>query len=144
MKTLFVSWRDATSREWIPVARLDWDGKFYRFSYTKGAKRARSFEPFGKMSDLNGVYRSETLFALFLNRLISKSRPEYSDYLSWMGLRGAEDDAMAELGISGGLRGADSIELVPMPSLPCLRSSQRVRTSPSCSTGRGPSSSQRP
>lgn len=115
MKTLFVSWREATTSEWIPVARLDWDGSFYRFSYTRGAKRAASFEPFGKMNDLYGVYRSEQLFALFLNRLISKSRPEYSDYLRWMGLDSTVGDAMSELGISGGLRGTDSIELVPMP-----------------------------
>ncbi len=115
MKTLFVSWREATTGERIPVARLDWDGSFYRFSYTKGALRATSFEPFGKMIDLRGVYRSDKLFAMFLNRLISKSRPEYLDYLRWMGLNPSVGDEMDELGISGGRRGTDSIEVVPMP-----------------------------
>jgi hypothetical protein len=116
MNSLFVAWQQPTTREWIPVARLDWDGGEYRFSYTQGALRAESFEPFGRMKELKAIYRSETLFPFFSNRLISKSRPEYEDYLTWMNFDASNSAPIFVLGMTGGVRGTDSIELFPMPS----------------------------
>ena len=36
------------------------------------------------MRDLHGVYESAVLFPLFANRLLSKTRPEYRDFLAWL------------------------------------------------------------
>jgi hypothetical protein len=115
MDSLFVAWQQPSTREWIPVARLDWDGEEYRFSYTQGALRAESFEPFGRMKGLRVSYHSAELFPFFLNRLISKSRPEYEDYLTWMNFNSSNSAPIFMLGMTGGLRGTDSIELFPMP-----------------------------
>ncbi|ALL65775.1 HIRAN domain [Paraburkholderia caribensis MBA4] len=116
MKQLFVAWQQPTSREWIPVARLEREDHVYRFLYTQGARRADGFRPFGNMTELDSVYFSDTLFPFFSNRLLAKSRPEYRDYLSWMNIDASASDPMSMLAITGGLRGTDSLELFPMPT----------------------------
>ncbi len=115
MKALFVAYQDTVSRKWTPVARLTHDGKFYHFAYTRGAKNLPDFVPFGRMNELNAEYVSEQIFPLFANRLLPKSRPEYKDYLNWLGLDGVDHDALEELGRTGGLRATDSLELIPCP-----------------------------
>ena len=115
MNTLFVAWQQPTSGEWIPVAKLERRDKYYCFSYTMGVYRAEGFLPFSRMDKLTAVYASPTIFPLFANRLISKSRPEFKDYLRWLGLANMEDDPMAMLALTGGIRGTDSIELFQPP-----------------------------
>lgn len=118
MNTIYVAWQQPNSKEWIPVARLDRENEKYRFVYTHGATRAQDFHPFGRMDDLYAVYESTELFPLFANRLISRSRPEFKDYLRWIGLNDTSDDPMAILALTGGIRGTDSIELFQVPSPP--------------------------
>lgn len=115
MNTLYVAWQDSLTREWIPVAKLERLDEGYRLSYTAGARRARGFNGLGRMNDLTAKYDSSSLFAAFANRIISKSRPEYSDYLKWTGLTGSAVDPLQILGITGGIRGTDSLELFPLP-----------------------------
>lgn len=115
MKALFVAYQDTVSRTWTPVARLTHDGKFYHFAYTRGAKNLPDFVPFGRMNELDAEYVSEQIFPLFANRLLPKSRPEYKDYLNWLGLSGVGHDALDELARTGGLRATDSLELIPCP-----------------------------
>ena len=117
MTTLFVAWQQPDSKEWIPVAKLERKDGMYRFSYTKGVHRAKKFQPFGGMKHLNSVYESTTLFPLFSNRLISRSRPEFKDYLRWLALKDMDDDPMAILSLTGGIRGTDSIELFQPPTV---------------------------
>jgi hypothetical protein len=115
MKTLFVAWQEPVSREWIPVARLTHERGYYRFQYTRGAKKSKNFEPFGWMRDLGMEYISEDLFPLFANRILPKSRPEYRDYLRWLGLNEQEYSDLAVLARSGGVRATDSLEIFPCP-----------------------------
>ena len=115
MKALFVAYQDTVSRKWTPVARLTHDGQLYHFAYTRGAKNLPNFVPFGRMNELDAEYVSEQIFPLFANRLLPKSRPEYKDYLNWLGLDGASHDDLEELGRTGGLRATDSLELIPCP-----------------------------
>ena len=115
MSTLFVAWKQPDSGEWIPVAKLERQEGLYFFSYTQGVFRAKEFQPFSGMHQLNAVYESPQLFPLFSNRLISKSRPEFKDYLRWLGLSAMSDDHMAMLALTGGIRGTDSIELFQPP-----------------------------
>ena len=67
------------------------------------------------MNDLAHEYISDELFPILKNRTLPKSRPEYSDYLSWLGLGEKEHDEFDELSRSGGLRATDEIELIPVP-----------------------------
>jgi hypothetical protein len=115
MNTLFVAWKQPDSGEWIPVAKLERNNDRYFFSYTRGVHRAKSFQPFSRMDRLDAVYESSSIFPLFANRLISKSRPEFRDYLRWLGLKEMEDDTLSMLALTGGIRGTDSIELFQPP-----------------------------
>ncbi len=73
------------------------------------------FVPFGRMMDLGVVYLSNELFPLFANRLLPKSRPEYRDYLKWLGLDESKADQLDVLARSGGQRATDTLEIVPCP-----------------------------
>ena len=115
MKALFIAWQDATSRRWAPVGRLTRENGVYRFVYTRGAKEISNFRPFGRMQDLHKVYQSEELFPLFANRVLAKNRPEYQDYMKWLGLSEAQYDELEELARTGGLRATDSLEIFPCP-----------------------------
>ncbi|MBI1422101.1 MAG: hypothetical protein GC149_01460 [Gammaproteobacteria bacterium] len=115
MKALFIAWQDPKSRQWAPVARLTHEDDKYHFVYTRGAEEVPNFTPFGFMNDLHAEYVSEALFPLFANRVLPKSRPEYNDYLRWLGLSNIEYDALDELARTGGLRATDSLEMFPCP-----------------------------
>lgn len=115
MKALFVAWQDTKSRRWAPVGRLTHEDGVYRFVYTRGAEAMPDFRPFGVMKDLHSAYKSEQLFPIFANRILAKNRPEYGDYLKWLGLSEARYDELEELARTGGLRATDSLELFPCP-----------------------------
>ncbi len=116
MKILYLAWRDPKNRSWFPVGQLSFDGKEYRFVYTKGAKQSSSFIPFARMEDLAAVYESDELFPLFANRLLSKKRPEYQEFLHWLNTRVGEDDPLTLLACTGGMEEGDSLALFPCPS----------------------------
>lgn len=67
------------------------------------------------MGELNRIYHSEELFPFFQNRLVNKSRPEYSSYLRWLGLDELDADPLTVLAVTGGVRATDSFELIPAP-----------------------------
>ena len=115
MKVLFVAWQDPVDRHWRPVGRLSFENNQFTFVYTKGAKTAENFVPFGRMNDLGGAYISRELFPFFSNRLLSKNRPEYKEYLEWLNIPVGKDDPLAILARTGGIRGTDSILIFPCP-----------------------------
>lgn len=116
MKALFVAWRSGEEAEWGPVGRLEFDGKLYRFCYVRGARTLSGFRPFPGMDDLEQVYESEELFPLFANRLLSKARREYDDFLRWGGFDpNNPPDPIAILGVTEGIRQTDAIEVFPCP-----------------------------
>ncbi|WP_116136340.1 HIRAN domain-containing protein [Trinickia diaoshuihuensis] len=117
MEALYLAWQQPESREWIPVARLDRQDDVFRFVYTKGAKRASGFRPFGRMVALDKAYYSTELFPLFNNRVLTRSRPEFADYFRWTGLpEESISDPLPILAVTGGLRGTDPIELFAAPA----------------------------
>lgn len=115
MKALFIAWQDAKTRCWAPVGRLTHENGLYRFVYTRGAEKMPNVHRFGRMDDLHKVYQSEALFPIFANRVLAKNRPEYQEYLKWLGLSEAQYDVLDELARTGGLRATDSLELFPCP-----------------------------
>lgn len=115
MNVLFVAWQDPIDRHWRPVGRLTFENNHFTFVYTKGAKTAENFLPFGRMSELSNAYVSRELFPFFSNRLLSKNRPEYQEYLQWLDIPAGKDDPLALLALSGGIRATDSIMIFPCP-----------------------------
>jgi hypothetical protein len=67
------------------------------------------------MEDINCTYRSRELFPLLSNRLLSKNRPEYRDFLGWLNLRENEDDPLVLLARTGGFRATDSLMVFGCP-----------------------------
>jgi len=115
MRVLYLAWQDPQSRRWLTVGKLSVETGIYRFVYTKGAKLSKNFIPFGSMRDLHEVYKSLDLFPLFANRLISKKRPEYRDFLRWLDLREDEADPLVLLARTEGVRETDSLTVFPCP-----------------------------
>lgn len=115
MKAVFIAWQDPESRRWVPVGRLTAQREAYQFVYTQGAMSSPNFRAFGAMSDLHSSYESSTLFPLFSNRLLSKNRPEYHDYLRWLDIQTEISDPIEELAKTGGIRATDSLIVFPCP-----------------------------
>ena len=116
---LYVAWRAGTPEDgaWSPVGKLEHVNDLYRFQYTRGAQTAENFDGFVGMHDLRRVYESESLFPLFANRLLSKSRPEYEAWLTWSGFDPAHPpEPLAILGVTEGIRQTDHVEVFPCPS----------------------------
>jgi hypothetical protein len=115
MCKLYVFWQDQDIRRWYPVGMLTHRTNLYEFVYTKGAKDASGFIPFGRMNNLHKIYRSEELFPLFANRVLSRSRREYDQYVRWIGADVAPDDKMLILARTGGARATDSLMVYAKP-----------------------------
>lgn len=116
---LYIAWQDPQNRSWWPVGLLTRDEKnVYRFFYTKGALKLHEmehFEPFGNMHNIYVVYKSEDMFPLFSNRLLSPFRPEYNMYLKWLDIEESEDKSLAMLAVTEGMRGTDTLEVFKCP-----------------------------
>lgn len=118
MKKLCLAWQDPKSRAWRAIGCLTFDGRHYKFEYTRGAKEAQEqgmFQPLSSFPQLDKPYESPELFPLFSNRVLPRSRPEYEDYLEWINLPKDQDDPIALLAHSGGRRATDSLEVFSCP-----------------------------
>ncbi|MBD2181887.1 DNA-binding protein [Planktothrix sp. FACHB-1355] len=118
-KTLFLAWQDPNSRSWFPIGRLTFDGAIYQFVYTQGAKEAQEkcgFQPLLSFPRLDEVYTSTHLFSVFSNRLMPRSRPDYSSFIQWLNIPEHEDDPIAMLARSGGQRETDTLTVFPCPA----------------------------
>jgi hypothetical protein len=127
MKTLFLAWQAArpvhkgglTSRAWYPIGRLDAsaDQPYYRFSYTRGADKARDeagFVPLNAFPDFSRVYEDDELFPLFQNRLPSEKRGDYRQFVESLALDPKHADPMEVLALSEGRRETDHLEVFPL------------------------------
>jgi len=120
MRELILAWREPEKRQWMPVGKLWMDKKGkYRFGYTKGAEKVfndGTFFPFGQMNELNKIYVSDDLFPIFKNRLLQKSRPEYNEYVEWLGFDKTKNiTVFDELSRTNGIRATDSLQLFEVP-----------------------------
>lgn len=119
MSTLFVAWQaPSPTREWFPIGRLDASTKRrdYVFRYTHGALHARDragFEPLIAFPDFDRRYEADELFPLFKNRILEPNRKDFAEYLRWLDIDPANADPIEILGLTGGERQTDSLEVFP-------------------------------
>lgn len=113
---LFVFWQDSDTRRWHVVGRLTKTNGLYSFVYTNGARASERFIPFGRMTKLHEEYRSEELFPLFRNRILQNSRPDYPDYLDWLGVDEPNPDPLLLLARSGGIKETDTLRVYAEPT----------------------------
>ena len=117
-RTLFLAWQDTEQpRRWFPVGQLDADIErpLYRFRYTGGAEQAQSEAGFPLLIEFpesRKVYQSSELFPIFKNRVMSRSRPDFGEYMDNLGLDETADP-MQILSVSGGRRVTDAYEVFP-------------------------------
>jgi len=118
MQTLFVAWQDPDSRGWFPVGRLWVENGVYRFVYVKGVESAVShgFRLLAAFPQTHVIYSSAELFPLFRNRVMSKSRPDFSSYISRLNLPEGDLDPLEILSREA-RRATDQLEMFPMPEL---------------------------
>ncbi|WP_254173143.1 DNA-binding protein [Planktothrix pseudagardhii] len=117
-KTLFLAWQDPNSRFWFPIGRLTFDGATYQFVYTQGVKEAQEksgFTPLSSFPRFDEVYTSTYLFSVFSNRLMPRSRPDYSSFIEWLNIPKHEDDPITLLARSGGQKKTDTLTVFPCP-----------------------------
>ena len=119
MKELLLAWREPKSREWIVVGKLWFKDNRYYFGYTRGVNKALNSDNlilFGSMQDINQLYVSDEIFPIFKNRLFQKNRPEYRDYLDWLGFDNSKEILpLDELARTNGIRATDSLQLFEIP-----------------------------
>ena len=126
-KTLYLAWQSdqvegehLNGQTWFPVGRVDievGDSTRHRFRYTKGAEEARlkaGFVPLPEFPDLERDYESPSLFPVFQNRVISRKRPDFADYVRVLGLDESADQ-IEILSANEGRRATDSFNVFPVP-----------------------------
>ena len=127
-KTLYLAWQndqatsgDADSPSWFPVGRLDveiGECQNHRFRYTKGAEVAKlkvGFAPLPEFPDFELDYESPVLFPVFQNRVISRKRPDFAEYVRALALD-EDADEIEILSANGGKRATDSFGVFPEPN----------------------------
>lgn len=116
VRTLFLAWQDPDERRWFTVGRLDQKDGTYVFQYTQGAVEAqeRGFAPIVSFPDFNQAYESDEIFPLFANQVLSRSRPEFDDFIEWLSIPKDEVDPVAILARTGDQM-TDTLEIFPYP-----------------------------
>lgn len=112
IQMLFLARYDRGSGRWFPIGRLSFVNGHYEFEYVEGA---RSAHPLVSFPDLDVKYVSPVLFPVFANRVMSPNRPDFADYLTWLGLDASNAHPMMLLARSGGRRITDSLRVIPFP-----------------------------
>jgi uncharacterized protein YegP (UPF0339 family) len=117
---LFVAWQDPKTRSITPVGCLTRsqgsDGETFEFHYLGRVRQLPHFRPFVGFPSLHGSYRSASLFPFFENRIMPRTRDDYSDYVGMLGLSD-DADPFEILARSEGRRATDTIEVFPEPKL---------------------------
>lgn len=109
-KSLNVAWQDPNTKSWHVVGLLSETEQGYSFNYTNGALKSDLFVPFSGMNNLSETYISKELFPMFHNRLLSKRRPEYPNFIRWLGLTDQNTSPIDILSRSGGARSTDKLQ----------------------------------
>lgn len=110
-----VAWRNRVQRSINHVGVLDYDSDTYRFQYLNGVgSTVEDFRPFIGFPDLERVYESPRLWPFFALRVMDRKRPDYPQYLRWLGLQ-TDASRLDVLGLSGGEQKGDTVSLAESP-----------------------------
>ena len=111
-----VAWRNRVERTIHEVAVLDVDQDIssFRFQYLESIESVSGFRPFIGFPDLGRVYESRRLWPFFDLRVMDRKRPDYPQYVRWLGLP-ANADRVDILSRSGGEQKGDTVSLVEAP-----------------------------
>jgi hypothetical protein len=112
-----IAWRNRQRRLITPVAVLDHRATGYRFQYLEAVgESVEEFRPFIGFPDLERVYESARLWPFFDLRVMDPKRPDFPQYVRWLGLT-AEASRLDILSRSGGEQKGDSVYLAEAPTV---------------------------
>lgn len=117
-RSLLVIWKHPDTRRLRRIGKLDHltDGRF-AFSYLDESREAEGFRPLVAFPDIDATYISENLPAFFRNRVMNPGRPDYEEFLGWLGLESETPDLPIEiLARTGGPRATDTFHIVDAPN----------------------------
>ncbi len=125
VRRFLVTWRDGCTKAVIHDIGWLTASSDYAFTYLAGAASAPGFRPLPGFGDLDGSYRSPTLFLLFSARLMDRRRPDYRRYVEALDL--ADDhDALDLLGRNEGVVKGDRLAVVEEPPVAADGSTSHV------------------
>lgn len=117
MRRFAISWRNRSKRVITPVAVLDDFGPAeYQFQYLEDAGRVEGFRPFIGFPNLESIYISQRLWPFFELRVMERKRPDFPEYVSWLGLK-VDASTLDILSRSGGGNKADNVQVVESPAV---------------------------
>ena len=115
MSTLYLAYQDHKSRQWHTIGRLQHHANEYKFQYTNGVRAFSDFIPFSNFPEVHKTYVSQELPPLFANRIMTKKRKSYDEFLSWAGLEKGQETELDILERTGGEKATDGLEVFPCP-----------------------------
>jgi hypothetical protein len=113
---LVVAWQNPEDRRIVPVGMLEHGYEGYRFRYLRRASRTPGFRPFLSFPEWYGDYRSEWLFPLFAQRIMSPRRPDFQDFLHQLDLAPGATP-WEQLARSEGRSSGDTVQVFPVPTV---------------------------
>jgi len=114
---LFIASAHDATQSWRPFARLTRpNGRSgpYVFAFTNGAK-GMDRGVFALVPPTTKRYRFPGIPPVLSNRLMPPSRPDYQNWLSWMGLEASDPDPFEILSRTGGRKFTDHFETFLKP-----------------------------
>ena len=115
-RQLVVTWQHPIERSISPVGMLSYDGGAYSFHYIRNALDVPGFRPFLGFPDLDRWYTSASLFPLFAQRAMAPRRPDFTRWVTRLGLS-ENTSPWEQITRSGGRRPGDTIQLFPVPRI---------------------------
>jgi len=115
---LYLAWQDAHSRRWFVIGKLGRSSRGFTFEYLRGATDAESIAGFQVLMPFprfDWLYESNDLFPFFKTRMMSASRPDYREYMEWLGLDLRDADPFEVLSRSEALHATDRFRVYSGP-----------------------------
>lgn len=112
---LIVSWQHPTLRGIYPIGVLTFDGARYEYTYIDNVRAVPDFRPLLGLDNIHARHESPQLFPVFAQRVMDPRRPDYSRYVTSLGLDPANTTPWEQISRSGGQRQGDTLQLFPEP-----------------------------
>ncbi|KZS63506.1 hypothetical protein [Mycobacterium ostraviense] len=110
-----IAWRNRPRGITAPVGVLDQRAGGYRFRYLAEVdETVEGFRPFIGFPDLDRVYESARLWPFFDLRVMDRKRPDFPQYVRWLGLT-VDAPRLDILSRSGGEQKGDNVYLAEAP-----------------------------
>src|SRR5574338_1182751 len=114
-RELLVLWQHPLTRAIVPIGRLGFDGATYTFGYTQAAAAITDLRPLPGLPDLNRRYSSARFPAVFGQRVMEATRPDYDTYMRTLGLDPSRSTPWEQIVNSGGRRTGDTLQFMELP-----------------------------